>query len=64
MRPIIVKGIQGFLISRKEMVEKAVAEDRQSLHEQDAYSTIRELFESSVEDARRLCARDRFTRRF
>jgi hypothetical protein len=64
MRHIIVKGIQDFLISGKEMVEKTIVEDRQSLNEQDTYPTVGDLFESRVEDARRLCAGDRTARRF
>jgi hypothetical protein len=61
---IIVKGIQDFLDSRKEMAEQTTIEDSRFLDEQDTY--IRDLFERSVEDARPLCAkgRGRHARRF
>jgi hypothetical protein len=63
MRPIIFKGIRDFLISRKEMVENTIVEDRRSVNGQDTYQTIGDLFERRVEDARRLCAGDRPARR-
>ena len=59
--PIIVKGIEGFLDLRKEKIEQGIVEDSQSLNEQDTY--VRDLFERRVEDARRLCAGGRATRR-
>jgi hypothetical protein len=63
MRPIIVKGIQDWLALRNESIEDAIAEDPQSIDEQDTYPNITELFDRRVEDARRLCAGSRRTRR-
>ncbi len=61
---IIVKGIEGLLDSRKEMIEKTIVEEWQSLDEQDTYLTVGDLFERRVEDARRLCGGTRHARRF
>jgi hypothetical protein len=64
MRPIIVKGIQDWLALRNEAVEDEIAEDPQSIDEQDTYPDMTELFERRVEDARRLCAGSGRARRF
>jgi hypothetical protein len=63
MRPIIVKGIHDWLALRNEAIEDAIAEDSQSIDEKDTYPNITELFDRRVEDARRLCAGSRRTRR-